>query len=143
MPRTKGQVGSIQGWFRQYFRDHPEAVGPRSNEEVVRQWKAAHPGQEFDKRVQGAMSNVKSDERKRLGNGRRKKKKAAAAASNAVAQKPARTGIGGGSLEHLELAIDRCLETARALESRDEDMIDVAKHLRAARNRVVWILGKP
>jgi hypothetical protein len=141
MPRVKGQTVSKQGWFRQYFRDHPGAVGTRSNEEVIRSWRHDHPGQDFDNKIQAAMTNVKSNERKKLKLGRRGRKKKAAADGTAPA--PARVRTPSGTLERLELAIDRCLEVARAHEEADEDMKRVVNSLRAARNGVVWILGKP
>lgn len=141
MPRVKGQTESMQGWFRQYFRDHPAALRTRSNEEVIRSWRADHPGREFDRRVQGAMTNAKSNEKKRQGIKKRGPKKKAA--EDGAAPKPVKTGVGARSLEGLELAIDRCLASARTLEDQDSEMGDVVKYLHVARNRVVWILGKP
>lgn len=146
MPRAKGQTDSVQGWFREYYRAHPETLKTRSNAEVIDAWKAAHEGQEFGTREKNAMSNVKSMERKALkkgkgkrGPGRPRKDETAGVATEPRAPK-GRPSI--AALEHLEQAIDACLTTARHLGEDNADMKDVARHLRAARNRVVWIQGE-
>jgi hypothetical protein len=148
MARGKEQPTSTQGWFTKYFKDHPQALSTRSNTEVIQAWNNAHPDRPFDRSVQSAMTNAKSNQRSKQGikpSAKRKKKKGAAkaVAMDGAAPKPARAGVGSGTLQGLELAIDRCLETARALEARDDDAGHVVNHLRSARNWVVWMLGKP
>jgi hypothetical protein len=148
MARPKGEGESRRGYFIDLFRKNPELVKANTNGPVVEQWQKDHPGKSFSKSDQNALANAKTKVKKELGIRKRRKKRrtagAAAAAPVAAAARPAATGrpAGGHGLEHLELAIDRCLSTARALEDRDADMPTVARHLRAARNQLVWILGK-
>jgi hypothetical protein len=149
MAKAKAQGESLRGYFIELFRNNPDLVRGKSNAEVVQRWEKDHPGERFSKSHQNAMANAKTKVGKELGiRKRRKKRRGAAAAAGAPvaagarpAGAPARAA-GGHSLENLELAIDRCLSTARALEDRDEDMQTVARHLRAARNQLVWIIGK-
>ena len=145
MARAKEKGESRRGYFIDLFRKNRELVKANTNGPVVELWQKDHPGQSFTKSDQNALANAKTKVAKELGiRKRRKKRRGAAPAGTAAAPKPAATGrpTGGHSLEHLELAIDRCLSTARALEDRDEDMQTVARHLRAARNQLVWIIGK-
>src|SRR5439155_26972563 len=135
MPRGKRKGESLSGWFRQYFRTHPYALRKGRNDMVVTAWVADHPGQEFTGRLRQAMANVKSAIKNKKG-GRRK---AASAAAEPASARPARAT---GSLESLEMAIDRCLTTARAVEDKDPDMGKIARHLRFASNEVIWVQGQ-
>jgi hypothetical protein len=88
------------------------------------------------------MANVKSVMNSK---GKRRKKKKHAATAMAESGAPARAARhhgGGASLEQLELAVDRCLHTARGMEEKDPELHEVSRALRNARNRIVWILGK-
>ena len=148
MAKAKAQGESLRGYFIELFRNNPDLVRGKSNAEVVQRWEKDHPGEKFSKSHQNALANAKTKVAKELGIRKRRKKRravgAAAGAPVAAGAKPAATGrpAGGHGLEHLELAIDRCLSTARALEDRDVEMQTVARHLRAARNQLVWIIGK-
>jgi hypothetical protein len=142
-PKSKGE--SLSGWFRQYWRDHPDAVRSKSNDEVVGAWKSAHPGRNFSDRERQAMANTKSSVKKELGiRGRRRRRRKAGAVAEAPGKGPRgpRANAAGSTLEQLEVAIDRCLSAARGHEDRDEEMHKVVRHLRFARNELVWILGK-
>jgi hypothetical protein len=147
MAKAKAQSGSLRGYFIDLFRNNHDLVRGKSNAEVVQRWEKDHPGEKFTKSHQNALANAKTKVAKELGiRKRRKKRPAAGAAASAPVAAGTKTAaprpVSGHSLEHLELAIDRCLSTARALEDRDEDMQMVARHLRSARNQLVWILGK-
>src|SRR5262245_56698903 len=132
-PKSKGE--SLSGWFRQYWRDHPDAVRSKSNDEVVDAWKSAHPGRSVSDRERQAMANTKSSVKKELGIRRRRRRKAGAvAAAPGKGPRGPRANAVGGGLEQLELNIDRCLSVARGYEDRDEDMQKVVRHLRIARN---------
>jgi len=136
MPRGKGKGESLSGWFRKYFKTHPYALRKGRNDVVVTAWLSDHPGQEFTNRLRQAMANVKSAIKHKKGS----KRKAAAVASDGGAVRPARA-VGG--LESLEMAIDRCLTTARLLAEKNPDLQKVASHLKVARNGVIWIQGEP
>ncbi len=143
MAKATEQTESKQSWFRDYFRANPGVLETRSNQEVISSWKDDHPGEEFGRSEQTAMSNVKGSERKRLHMGRRNKKRKSA--EDGVAPSPPKAPkvrVRSGDLETLEVSIDRCLSLARHLEEQDEEMGKVVQFLRDARNGVVWILGK-
>jgi hypothetical protein len=148
MAKAKEKGESLRGYFVDLFRSNHDLVRGKSNAEVVQRWEKDHPGQRFTQSHQNALANAKTKVAKELGIRKRRKKRRAAVApaGTAVAARPAgspgRPAGAGHTLENLELAIDRCLSTARTLEDRDEDMHKVVRDLRAARNAVVWILGK-
>jgi|SRR5690242_12375662 len=147
MAKAKAKGESLRGYFIELFRNNPDLVRANTNAEVVQRWEKDHSGERFTKSHQNALANAKTKVAKELGIRKRrgKRRRAAGAAAGAAPVKPAGgpgRPAGGSSLEHLELAIDRCLSTARALEDRDEGMQMVARHLRAARNQLVWIIGK-
>ena len=98
----------------------------------------------FSDRERQAMANTKSSVKKELGiRGRRRRRRKAGAVAEAPGKGPrGPRANAGGTLEQLEVAIDRCLSAARGYEDRDEEMQKVVKHLRVARNELVWILGK-
>ena len=139
MARPKGKGESLSGWFREYFVAHPESLRKGRNDFVVDAWQSAHPGQSFSGRHRQAMANVKSYIKKH----KRKTKSKLAAAAPGGGIRRGRPAAGTATLESLELAIDRCLSTARSLEDKDPDIHQVARHLRFARNEVIWIQGKP
>jgi hypothetical protein len=141
MPRGVKDEPSLSSWFRTHFDQHPDRVRKKgSNDEVVNDWQLAHPGKQFTKRHRQAMANVKSS----LKHAKRKKKRQAQPATESGMIRAVRMNrpYPGGSMEHLEVAIDRCLSTARGLEEKDPDMQQVVRHLRMARNELVWISGK-
>ncbi len=142
MARGKGKGDSVSGWFRQYWRAHPELIRSKSNNAVVDAWKGAHTGKEFGRREKQALANTKSSVKKELRIGKPGRKPKGTVAAPVKAAKGPKANAAAGSLEQLELAIDRCLSTARSYEDRDDDMQKVVKHLRVARNELVWILGK-
>jgi hypothetical protein len=132
---------SMSSWFRTTFGHRPDLVRKKgSNEEIEAMWRAAHPGKDFSKRHRQAMANVKSAMKK---TGRKGKRRAQQADGSAMVQaaRPVRAST-GGSLEHLEEAIDRCLSTARGMEDRDPDIHKVVRNLRLARNELILISGK-
>jgi hypothetical protein len=148
MAKTKAKGESLRGYFIDLFRGNPDLVRANTNAEVVQRWEKDHSGQRFTKSHQNALANAKTKVAKELGIRKRRKRRRAAGApaGTAVAVKraggPGRPPGAGHTLDNLELAIDRCLSTARSLEDRDADMHKVVRDLRAARNAVVWILGK-
>ena len=120
---------SVSGYFRDLFTKSPALLNAKTNEEVIARWKADHPGKDFSGKTRQSMANVKSNMRKKGG--------------SSVGGPGARGGRSGGdrSLESLEYLIDDCLAAARRLEN---PVLEKAiKHLRFARNEVVWNLGQP
>jgi hypothetical protein len=131
-------VETVSGYFKRIFRERPELLKKRSNDEVFRQWLKDHPGEnEVPLKVKQGLSNVKSQLRKKPGRGRAKKVVAEAPAGNGV--RTVRTAP-RGALEKLEEQIDECLSLAKGLD-RDE-FASIITHLRRARNEVVWKIGQ-
>ena len=82
-----------------------------------------------------AMANVKSMLKKKARKGGRPK------LSDGGMPKPVGVNATHAALERLEVAVDDCLSTARRLDpTRLERAI---KHLRAARNVIIWQCGEP
>jgi len=137
-PNTSGGPGgeTMQGYFRQLFREHPEWVKPRSNERIYQRWHQDHPGHtEVPKQWQNALTNVKSHLRRKgkgKGKGRRVGRPPAAVtprARSAGPKPPART------LLELEEKIDDCLLVART--AGGDALEHIADQLRRVRNAVI------
>lgn len=136
MARRKRKGPSLSSWFRQYYKDKPAALHAKTNDDVVSDWEAAHPGQPFTPRHRQAMANVKSTLKNPTGTGGKRKKRKEAV-------EPVRVGGRNASesaLAKLELAIDHCLSSARDLDP--EGLDKAIKHLRFARNEIVWKQGE-
>jgi hypothetical protein len=130
---------NISAYFRKVFKQNPNWLKTRSNDEVLKRWLQDHPGEkDIPKSVKAGLQNVKGILRSK----RRKKKKAAALPQNGpLAQQPLRRpGRKPSELETLEERIDDVLTFARSLER--EDLEEVRSLLRKARNAVVWKLGQ-
>jgi hypothetical protein len=142
MARTKGSTESVSGFFRRLFEANPEWLQSGHNDEIRAQWLKNHPGREWDKKTQQSMSNVKSILRKRAGIGRRRRRRRATAEKAPVAVMARPRGMAAVALERLEGMIDQCLSMARHQNGEGDGLESVIKHLRAARNGVVWQLGQ-
>jgi hypothetical protein len=147
MARTKEKPESASAYFKRLFEENPDWLGPGSNQAVVDRWQADHAGQTLTSNLKSIMSNVKSQMNKKLGRrGRRRKRRKAGAGVEAVAApRPAavtRTRAPLQALEDLESRLDECLSIARRQEEV-EGFDNVIKHLRQARNGVVWAIGQP
>jgi hypothetical protein len=130
---------TVSGFFRQIFNERPELLDSKSNEELIGMWRDKHPNQkEVPSSVRQNLSNLKSNLRKQ----RREAQGLVGGKRSYVRKVQVATGAGGGQnpLESLEEAIDECLTTAKNLDRRGLDM--AIKHLRRARNEVVWKLGQ-
>jgi len=136
---ANGETSS--GYFRRVFKENPQLLVTRSNEELMARWVADHPGHKaMPPKVQGHMSNVKSLLRKKGRKKRRKAKKVEQdGAVTAVSTPPKPTRIAPKGLEALEEMIDDCLTVAKRMDR--EGLDDVIRLLRNARNAVVWKLG--
>ena len=134
---------SIQGYFRQVFKESPRLLKERSNEELYRRWLADHPGHdEVPDRVKQGLQNLKSMLRKKLGKRGRPKKAEQPEQPATPGPKPqAQPAPEPNVLEQLEVLIDDTLALAKNLDRRGLD--EVIRHLRTARNLVVWKGGKP
>jgi hypothetical protein len=132
MPKVK-KGESVGGYFRKLFRENPEWLRTKSNDQVVARWKADHPGKEFTSKIRANLSNIKSTERKK---GRIKSGKKGGRKAGPVTK----ANSADDRMEHLELYIDRCLSLARQIN--EKKLHSVISHLRNARNEVVWELGK-
>ncbi len=135
MARKRGKGESLSGYFRKLFEENPEWLKGTSNDVVVERYKADHPGHEVTQRIRQSMANIKSTLRGKFGlkvapkGGKRKKVGTVVKSAS------------GNALDRLELSIDNCLHVARGLERPELD--EAIKHLRRARNAVVWVLGEP
>jgi hypothetical protein len=137
--KPRPESDSVSGYFRKIFEENPKLLKGRSNEELLKRWRADHPGhKEVPEKIKNNLANIKSVLRKQ---GRKKGAKSAevvlpvAAASEVAKSKHTPRG-----LEALEEQIDDCLGFAKRLDR--EGLADVIGLLRRARNGVVWKAGK-
>ena len=135
---------NTSAYFKGIFAKQPNLLHEKSNAELLSRWLADHPEHtSVPENIKNNLSNIKSVLRKKSRKRGRPKKthhaEPAAASVVVVEMKPARAAV--RSLETLEERIDDCLTMARGL-NRDE-LIDVVRLLRRARNEVVWKMGEP
>jgi len=128
MAKRKGP--SMQGIFKQYFRDHPEWLATRTNEAVIAQFSKDHPKIKPDQRVKQAMFNAKNHMKKGK-KGKRGRRRKVAEITAAMKSPHASSG----ALQILENHVDDCLAMARAVGQ--ESIRDVVNHLHRARNMLV------
>jgi hypothetical protein len=129
---------STSAYFKAIFEQHPELLHGTSNQQLIEQWRTDHPNRSAKelRRVKARLANLKSQLRKQ----EREGKAGTAVATRQPAARATPAGSYAGNLEDLEVAIDDCLTRAKVLDPvRLEDVI---KHLRQARNIVVWRSGQ-
>jgi hypothetical protein len=137
-PSTNGGE-SVAGYFRRIFKENPQLLQGRSNDELFRRWLADHPGEpEVPRNVKVGLQNVKGLLRSK--GRRRRKAKAAVTVATAPVSQRAEVGVKKSKLEALEERIDDTLTFARGVD--EEGLHDVISHLRRARNEVVWKMGQ-
>jgi hypothetical protein len=135
--RSKRGGESQSGYFRRIFQEHPEWLFEKSNDAVLARYRADHSvpdGQELPRNVRNNLANLKSVLRKKEREFGGKHGRPAGAV---------KTGgpMDGKRLEALEEQIDECLSMAKSI---DRQLLEsVIKHLRNARNNVVWLTGQP
>src|SRR5262245_60800342 len=98
--RRKRKGKSLGRYFRDQFTAHPRWLDLKTNEQIQAQYEKDHPGKKMSKSVRANMANIKSVMRKEQREGGRK-----AGAGSALSD-----------LESLEIAVDACMTTARALD---------------------------
>src|SRR5262249_40287683 len=115
-PQATAKSESIAGYFRRIFRENPKLLGLKSNETLLQQWLADHPGHsEAPDSVKQGLANIKSVLRKKR---KRKGRKAAAQSGQPAREKaPPATAAEERPLERLEYLIDQCLTIARDQQS--------------------------
>ena len=126
---------SQSGYFRRIFNEHPEWLFEKSNSAVLDRYRADHnipAGHELAKNVRNNLANLKSVLRKKSRKGRRGRPPGSAKAAQVS---------GGKRLDMLEEQIDECMTLAKSIDR--ERLGSVIKHLRSARNNVVWLTGQP
>jgi hypothetical protein len=134
--KSKKNGESQSGYFRRIFNEHPEWLFEKSNNAILARYRADHnipETQDVAKNIRNNLANLKSNLRKkeRQRDGRLGRRSGAMASSQGGARR----------LEVLEEQIDECLTLAKNIDrTRLESVI---KHLRAARNNVVWLTGQP
>lgn len=144
MAKRKGNGESKSGYWRKLFTETPSLLRDSNNQGLIERWEKDHPGQKFTERDRGTLANTKSLMRKKLGIGRRRRRRKAAAmagAANATTGAAVKSHATVAALERLEVSIDHCLARARELDPAGLEK--AIKHLRAARNEVVWKGGEP
>ena len=133
MAKRKHKRGTLSGYFRQTFTEHPEWLQEKSNNPILAKYRVDHgmgADDPVDKKVKGNLANLKSVLRKKS---RRKGKSVAGG-------KPVAPTRSGHRLEVLEEAIDDCLTLAK---NHDRDALEhIISLLRRARNEVVWKIGE-
>jgi hypothetical protein len=140
MARMRGSRGpgggeSVSGYFRKIFLDRPELLDSKSNDELIRRWKADHGTSQVPNSVRSNLANLKSQLRKRQRMG--------LPLSGQPVGKPAEVRMpvaGNHGLDALEEHIDDSLTMARNLDRTGLE--EVITLLRRARNKVVWKLGE-
>jgi hypothetical protein len=129
---------TIAGYFRKIFAKKPSLLKGRSNDELLKQWLADHPGEkEVPRSVKNSLQNIKSVLRSK---GRKKTKASEAMQAAASPSMPPVKKAPLSKLEGLEEHIDECLSLAKSIDR--EQLRDVIHHLRRARNLVVWQTGE-
>jgi len=133
------QAGSMSSYFRKIFQDNPELLYAKSNDEVLQKF-TEMTGEPITERHRANLNNLKSvlrrEQRKKEG----KQAPAGRAARSGNGAVAAPSGRGVSRLEQLEEAIDECLLHAKALDR--EGLRTAIRHLREARNEVVWKQGQ-
>lgn len=129
--RRRGE--SNMGFFRNIIQDDRSYITSNRNEELMDQWKAAHPTHSVVelKKARQSLANLKTTLRRANGVLRGGSRKA-------VRTQPARQAHAAGTrtpLATLEANIDECLLFAKNLDRAGLD--EVIDHLRLARNAVV------
>ncbi len=128
----------MAGYFRPIFEQNPELLKVRSNDELLKRWLADHPGETtVPERVKQGLANLKSVMRKQAGQRGPKKQEVQPAQESAAVAQPRK--LDRRRLEELEQQIDEALQSAKATDR--EQLANVIKHLRAARNLVVMQIG--
>lgn len=134
---------TTSGYFKRVFKENPQLLGVKSNDELFRRWLADHPDHtEVPGNIKGILFNVKSGLRKkgRKKLGRPKKVEQAVPVTAAITHpKPVKVAAVKG-LEALEEQIDDALTLAKHMDR--ESLDDVIRILRKARNTVVCKLGE-
>jgi len=135
------QGESKSAYFRKVFTEKPEWLEQKSNDVVLARYRSDNgmsTSQPVDKSVKATMANMKSVMRKEL----------RVAVNGSPAPAPASMGSKWSppkaplhpSLENLEELIDECLVAAISYDRTGLE--SVIRHLRTARNQVVWKMGK-
>jgi len=134
--KSKGNGESQSGYFRRIFQEHPEWLFEKSNQAVLNRYRADHnipDGVDLARNVRNNLANLKSNMRKES---RGRKRGRPPGSGKAVA-----AAAGSKRLDVLEEQIDDCLTLAKSIDR--ERLESVIKHLRSARNNVVWLTGQP
>jgi len=136
--KAKRNGESQSGYFRRIFGEHPEWLFEKSNEAVLARYRADHnipEGEDLAKNVRNNLANLKSVLRKqdRKAGGKRGRPPGGGKAASQTS--------GTKRLDTLEEQIDDCLTLAKTIDR--ERLEAVIKHLRSARNNVVWLTGQP
>ncbi len=145
MAKPKAKGGSLSGYFRQVFEEHPEWLQEKSNAAILARYREDHnlaADAPLDKRITTNLANLKSQLRKKKGMGAYRGRKRRRKAEAAVVKSTVSSNTSGSKLEHLEERIDECLTMARNFDREGKELVDVVKLLRRARNEVVWKLGQ-
>jgi hypothetical protein len=135
MPKKRAGAPSKSSYWRGLYKENPHLFRKGDNKPLVARWEADHPGHRMNPSDKQAMANVKSLLKKKARKGGRPRM------SDAVTAKPVGVNATHAALERLEIAVDDCLSTARRLDPTNLER--AIKHLRAARNLIVWRGGEP
>jgi hypothetical protein len=137
-PKKRGE--SMSAYFRQVFGEKPEWLNQKSNDVVLARYRGDHgmnTEEPVHKSVKATMANMKSIMRKEARGGTNSSRPTSKSAGSAwtVPKAPSNP-----TLEDLEELIDECLVAAKSYDRAGLE--HVIRHLRTARNQVVWKMGK-
>jgi hypothetical protein len=142
MARSKEQPENLTAYFRQLYQQNPEWLRVKSSQSLLDQYLRDHPGQEITQQIKTAVQNAKTAEKAKQGirvnkkRGRPRKETVAVELDDDAVM----VDISDPELEQLELLLDKCLTSARAMDERK--MKKVISFLRAARKEVILRQGK-
>jgi hypothetical protein len=133
---------TVAGYFRAFFKENPQLLWERSNEEPFNCWLRDHPGHnEVPQHVKTGLQNIKSALRQKSHKKKAKKQTQSNEPAQARPSQPAPQRTSARGLNALEDQIDECLTSAKNLDR--EGLREVIGLLREARDRVVCKIGEP
>lgn len=134
MAKAKAQGDSISARIKAIYRSDVELLRARDNDGLKTAWEKNHPGEKFSDKIRQIAANIKSRMRQDMGM-RKRRSKGKVVAIEIDAPKPIKLAL----LAPLEEHVDECLMLARGVGR--EQLADVIKHLKRARNRLIMMIG--
>ncbi len=155
--KTKSDLPTISGYFRQLFAEKPEWLKETSNDAILERYRTDHglpPGAALDQSIKSNLANIKSVLRKQSRGPRQTAPANRVGRVNGAMEtqtaSPMQSTRTGNKLEPLEEMIDNCRDLAKSID-RDgltdpsidrQGLAEVLKGLRRCQNKIVWMIGE-